>query len=91
MKLPKGTRDTLQLISFQPLAGQLNFFTIREAQAIILHEYEKSPRGTRMRSTMCFLGLVPPGLPEIWKFHDEFGVGTFPGFLPDLYKVVAGC
>ncbi len=58
-----------------------------EVQAMILHEYEKSPRGTRMRSTMRFLGPVPPGLPEIWKKHDRAEVSTFPRFLPDLYRI----
>jgi hypothetical protein len=55
--------------------------------AMILHEWEKSPRGTRMRSTMRFLGPVPPGLPEIWKAHDRAEVSTFPNFLPDLYRL----
>ncbi len=55
--------------------------------AMILHEWEKSPRGTRMRSTMRFLGFVPPGLPEIWKKHDRAEVSTFPKFLPDLYRL----
>ncbi len=58
-----------------------------EVQAMILHEYEKSPRGTRMRSTMRFLGPVPPNLPEIWKRHDRAEVSTFPSFLPDLYRL----
>lgn len=58
-----------------------------KVQAMILHEYEKSPRGTRMRSTMRFLGPVPPGLPEIWKKHDRAEVSTFPNFLPDLYRM----
>jgi len=55
--------------------------------AMILHEWEKSPRGTRMRSTMRFSGPVPPGLPEIWKTHDRAEVSTFPAFLPDLYRL----
>jgi succinate dehydrogenase/fumarate reductase flavoprotein subunit len=55
--------------------------------AMILHEWEKSPRGTRMRSTMRFLGPVPPGLPEIWKKHDRAEVSTFPTFLPDLFRL----
>jgi succinate dehydrogenase / fumarate reductase flavoprotein subunit len=58
-----------------------------EVQAMILHEYEKSPRGTRMRSTMRFLGAVPPGLPGVWKMHDRSEVATFPRFLPDLYRL----
>jgi hypothetical protein len=58
-----------------------------EVQAMILHEYEKSPRGTRMRSTMRFLGPAPPGLPEIWKMHDRSEVATFQSFLPDLYRL----
>jgi succinate dehydrogenase / fumarate reductase flavoprotein subunit len=58
-----------------------------EVQAMILHEYEKSPRGTRMRSTMRFLGPVPPGLSEIWKMHDRAEVSTFTRFLPDLYRL----
>jgi succinate dehydrogenase/fumarate reductase flavoprotein subunit len=56
-------------------------------QAMILHEYEKSPRGTRMRSTMRFFGPVPPGLPEIWKLHDRSEVATFPRFLPELHRL----
>jgi NAD-dependent dihydropyrimidine dehydrogenase PreA subunit len=55
--------------------------------AMILHEWEKSPRGTRMRSTMRFQGSGPPGLPEIWKAHDRAEVSTFPKFLPDLYRL----
>jgi succinate dehydrogenase/fumarate reductase flavoprotein subunit len=55
--------------------------------AMILHEWEKSPRGTRMRSTIRFLRPVPPGLPEIWKTHDRAEVSTFPKFLPDLYRL----
>lgn len=55
--------------------------------AMILHEWEASPRGTRMRSTMRFFGPVPPGLPEIWKAHDRSEVSTFPHFLPDLYRL----
>lgn len=58
-----------------------------KVQAMILHEYEKSPKGTRMRSTMRFLGPVPPALPEIWKKHDKAEVSTFPNFLPDLYRI----
>jgi succinate dehydrogenase / fumarate reductase flavoprotein subunit len=58
-----------------------------KVQAMILHEYEKSAHGTRMRSTMRFLGPVPPGLPEIWKLHDRAEVSTFPRFLPDLYRL----
>jgi len=58
-----------------------------KVQAMILHEYEKSPRGTKMRSTMRFLGPVPPNLPEIWKKHDKAEVSTFPNFLPDLYRI----
>ena len=58
-----------------------------EVQAMILHEWEASPRGTRMRSTMRFLRNVPPELPEIWKKHDRSEVSTFPTFLPDLYRL----
>jgi succinate dehydrogenase/fumarate reductase flavoprotein subunit len=58
-----------------------------EVGAMILHEYEKSPRGTRMRSTMRFLGPVPPALPDIWKRHDRAEVATFPSFLPDLHRL----
>ncbi len=55
--------------------------------AMILHEWEKSPRGSRMRSTMRFLGPVPPALPAIWKMHDRAEVSTFTKFLPDLYRL----
>jgi len=55
--------------------------------AMILHEWEQSPRGTRMRSTMRFPGPVPPGFAEIWKAHDRAEVSTFPRFLPDLYRL----
>jgi succinate dehydrogenase/fumarate reductase flavoprotein subunit len=55
--------------------------------AMILHEWEASPRGSRMRSTMRFFGPVPPGLPEIWKAHNRAEVSTFPHFLPDLYRL----
>ncbi len=56
-------------------------------RAMILHQWEKSPRGTRMHSTMRFFGPVPPALPEIWKAHDRAEVSTFPTFLPDLYRL----
>jgi hypothetical protein len=56
-------------------------------RAMILHQWEKSPRGVRMHSTMRFLGPVPPALPEIWKTHDRAEVSTFPTFLPDLYRL----
>lgn len=56
-------------------------------RAMILHEWEKSPRGTRMRSTMRFFGPVPPAMPEIWKAHDRAEVSRFPEFLPDLYRL----
>jgi succinate dehydrogenase/fumarate reductase flavoprotein subunit len=58
-----------------------------EVQAMILHEYETSPRGARMRSTMRFLHPVPPEFPEIWKTHDRSEVANFPSFLPDLYRL----
>ncbi len=55
--------------------------------AMILHQWEKSPRGARMHSTMRFFGPVPPAVPEIWKAHDRSEVATFPSFLPDLYRL----
>lgn len=55
--------------------------------AMILHQWERSPRGTRMHSTMRFFGPVPPAVPEIWKAHDRAEVSTFPTFLPDLYRL----
>ncbi len=58
-----------------------------EVQAMILHQYEESARGTRMRSTMRFLGPVPPGFAEIWKMHNRSEVSRFPKFLPDLYRL----
>jgi succinate dehydrogenase / fumarate reductase, flavoprotein subunit len=56
-------------------------------RAMILHQWEKSPNGVRMHSTMRFLGPVPPAVPEIWKAHDRAEVSTFPTFLPDLYRL----
>jgi succinate dehydrogenase/fumarate reductase flavoprotein subunit len=56
-------------------------------RAMILHQWEKSPRGTRMHSTMRFFGPVPPAIPEIWKAHDRAEVSTFPNFLPDFYRL----
>jgi hypothetical protein len=58
-----------------------------QVQAMILHEYEATRNGSRMRSTMRFLGPVPPQLPEIWKAHDRAEVSTFPRFLPALYHL----
>jgi succinate dehydrogenase / fumarate reductase, flavoprotein subunit len=58
-----------------------------KVEAMILHEWEKSPCGTRMRSTMRFMNPFPPGFPEIWKKHDRAEVSTFPTFLPDLYRL----
>jgi hypothetical protein len=58
-----------------------------QVRAMILHQYEATPRGTRMRSTMRYMGSVPPRMPEIWKNHDRAEVSTFPDFLPDLYRL----
>lgn len=55
--------------------------------AMILHEWEASPKGSRMRSTMRFFGPVPPEVPEVWKKHDRSEVSMFPKFLPDLYRL----
>jgi hypothetical protein len=55
--------------------------------AMILHQWEKSPKGTKMHSTMRFFGPVPPAVPEIWKAHDRAEVSRFPAFLPDFYRL----
>jgi succinate dehydrogenase / fumarate reductase flavoprotein subunit len=56
-------------------------------RAMILHQYEATPRGTKMRSTMRYVGPVPPRMPQIWSSHDRAEVSTFPTFLPDLYRL----
>jgi succinate dehydrogenase / fumarate reductase, flavoprotein subunit len=58
-----------------------------QVRAMILHQYEASPRGTKMRSTMRYMGPVPPRMPQIWSTHDRAEVSTFPTFLPDLYRL----
>jgi hypothetical protein len=54
---------------------------------MILHQWEATPRGTKMRSTMRYGGPVPPRMPQIWAKHDRAEVSTFPTFLPDLYRL----
>jgi succinate dehydrogenase/fumarate reductase flavoprotein subunit len=58
-----------------------------EVRAMILHQWEATPRGTKMRSTMRYNGPVPPRMPQIWAKHDRAEVSTFPTFLPDLYRL----
>ena len=58
-----------------------------QVRAMILHQYEATPRGTKMRSTMRYAGPVPPRMPQIWSNHDRAEVSTFPTFLPDLYRL----
>lgn len=53
----------------------------------LLHQYEATSYGTRMRSTMRFLRLVPPEAGEAWARHNQAEVSNLPGFLPQLYRM----
>jgi hypothetical protein len=53
----------------------------------ILHQYEATSYGTRMRSTLRYLTPMPPGSGDAWVRHNKSEVGRFADFLPQLYNM----
>ncbi|MEM2125719.1 MAG: hypothetical protein QXQ53_04910, partial [Candidatus Methanosuratincola sp.] len=58
--------------------------------ASIVHEYEATPDGTRMRSTFILPALVPAELLEALRKHNIGEMAQFSVFLPELYRQKAG-
>ena len=56
----------------------------------IVHEYEETSYGTRMRSTFTFPAGVPPEFLDSLRKHNIVEMGRFPEFLPQLYKQKTG-
>jgi hypothetical protein len=58
--------------------------------ACVVHEYEATTKGSRMRSTFILPAIVPqPFLDELRK-HNIAEMGQLPVFLPKLFKEKAG-
>ena len=56
----------------------------------IVHEYEETSYGTRMRSTFAFPAGVPPEFLDSLRKHNIVEMGRFPEFLPQLYRQKTG-
>ncbi len=52
----------------------------------LVHEYEASSYGSRMRSTFVLPAIVPQFFLDFLKQHNIDEMGRFPEFLPQLYK-----
>ena len=52
----------------------------------IVHEYEETSYGTRMRSTFILPAAVPQHFLDSLRQHNIAEMGRFPEFLPQLYK-----
>jgi hypothetical protein len=51
----------------------------------LLHQYEPTDYGIKMRSTLRPLGDTSPG--EAWAKHNKAEVSTFSSFLPELFNL----
>jgi hypothetical protein len=58
--------------------------------ASVVHEYEATPYGTRMRSTFTLPAIVPQQFLDELRKHNIAEMGHFPEFLPQLYKQKTG-
>ena len=56
----------------------------------LVHEYEETSYGTRMRSTFILPAIVPQFFLDFLKQHNSAEMGRFPEFLPQLYKQKTG-
>jgi hypothetical protein len=56
----------------------------------VVHEYEATAGGTRMRSTFTLPEAVPPQFLDALRKHNIAEMGQFPVFLPQLYKQKTG-
>jgi hypothetical protein len=52
----------------------------------VVHEYEKTSYGTRMRSTFLLPAFAPQQFLDSLRKHNIAEMGQFPEFLPQLYK-----
>jgi hypothetical protein len=52
----------------------------------VVHEYDETTYGTRMRSTFTLPEAVPAHFLEYLRQHNIAEMGQFPVFLPHLYK-----
>lgn len=55
--------------------------------AYLLHQYETTPYGTRMRSTFHPVTLRPQVANDAWAKHNKDEMSHFPEFLPQLFKM----
>jgi hypothetical protein len=56
----------------------------------IVHEYEETSYGTRMRPTFTLPSVVTPEFLDSLRKHNIVEMGRFPEFLPQLYKQKTG-
>jgi len=52
----------------------------------LVHEYEETAFGARMRSHFILPAMVPPFFLDFLKKHNQAEMGRFSEFLPQLYK-----
>jgi len=57
-----------------------------KAVSWLLHEYEPTQNGTKLRSTYRLPVKVPKWFIKAVKKHDMEEMGEFPNFLPNLYE-----
>jgi succinate dehydrogenase / fumarate reductase flavoprotein subunit len=53
----------------------------------VVHEYEATPYGTKLRSTSRIMMPLPPQAGINWGLHSKSEASHFPKFLPDLYRL----
>jgi hypothetical protein len=56
----------------------------------LVHEYEETRYGTKMRSTFILPAIVPQFFLDFLNKHNIAEMGRFPEFLPQLYKQKTG-
>ena len=56
----------------------------------IVHEYEETSDGTRMRSTFTLPAILPQEFLDSLRKHNIAEMGQFPEFLPELYRQKTG-
>jgi len=58
--------------------------------ASVVHEYEETSYGARMRSTFTLPAFAPQEFENNLRKHNIAEMGRFPEFLPDLYRQKTG-
>ena len=58
-----------------------------ERTTYLLHQYEATSYGTRLRSTMHFMVPMPSEFGETWARHCRAEFGTLTDWLPQFYKL----